>query len=225
MPFTMTHLIISKNIAEKFAGRIKSLPQFYLGTIAPDAVHNRANYVSEYKKASHLITGTEKWGMTTDHDGWKENIITLLDKYKESEHHDFILGYCSHALADLYNNIHVWTPFRLKHGIVDLDDGGYANVHHDESNKLDVELALTYEGRADFWFHLANSESIDLENIVYAAEIDKQKDNILNRWFKDKERKDISGNSIKTYEGEMNFIKAATDFVALVFQENLHFII
>lgn len=56
MAFTMTHLIISKNISEIFDSHIKNLPQFYLGTIAPDTVHNRANYTSEYKKASHLIT-------------------------------------------------------------------------------------------------------------------------------------------------------------------------
>ena len=65
MAFTMTHLIISKNISEMFASQIESLPQFYLGSIAPDAVHNRANYNLENKKTSHLITGTEKWGLIT----------------------------------------------------------------------------------------------------------------------------------------------------------------
>ena len=220
MAFTMTHLIISKNISEIFANHIESLPQFYLGSIAPDAVHNRANYISEYKKASHLITGDEIWGMITDYDGWQNNIIAFLNKNKNSEHHDFILGYCCHILGDLYNTINVWTPFRLKYAD-DLKEINYGNIHHQECNKVDIELALTYEGRNDFWLHLANSKSIDLPPIIYAAELDKQKDNILHSWYKDKERQDISSNKIRTYDGEIEFIKNATDFVKLVFYENL----
>ena len=41
MAFTMTHLIISKNVFNALENRIESLPQFYLGTIAPDAVHKK----------------------------------------------------------------------------------------------------------------------------------------------------------------------------------------
>jgi len=218
MAFTMTHLIISKNISEIFKNHIESLPQFYLGSIAPDAVHNRANYISDYKKESHLITGTEKWGMITNYDRWKRNIIEFLNKRKYSEHHDFILGYCCHVLGDLYNTINVWTPFRLKYAN-ELEKG--VNIHHQENYKIEIELALTYESRNDFWLHLANSNSIDLPPIIYAAELDKQKDNILNSWYKDKERQDISTNKIRTYESEMDFIKNATDFVTLIFQENL----
>jgi len=219
MAFTMTHLIISKNISEIFKSDINSLHQFYLGSIAPDAVHNRANYISDYKKASHLITGTERWGMITDNDEWISNIIAFLNKHKKTENHDFILGYCTHVLSDIYNNINVWTPYRLKYA-VELEKG-YGNPHHQESNKIDIELALTYEGRNDFWLHLAKSNSIDLPDIIYAIEIDKQKSNILNSWYKDKERQDISSNKIRTYESEMDFIKNATDFIAHVFQENL----
>lgn len=216
MPFTMTHLIISKNISEIFESHIESLPQFYLGSIAPDAVHNRANYISDFKKDSHLITGTEKWGMITNNDEWKNNVIAFLNKHRKSENRDFILGYCSHILSDMYNNINVWTPFRLKYA--DELEKGFGNIHHQESNKIDIELALTYEARDDFWLNLANSNSIDLPNIIYAEEIDKQKNNILNLWYKDKERQDISSNKVRTYQSEMDFIKNAADFVVTVLQ-------
>ncbi|MCL2404996.1 MAG: hypothetical protein FWC92_05560 [Defluviitaleaceae bacterium] len=220
MAFTMTHLIISENISKIFASHIKSLPQFYLGSIAPDAVHQRANYVSEYKKASHLITGDEVWGMITDYDGWQKNIIAFLNKNKYNEHHDFILGYCCHILGDLHNTIHVWNPFKLKYAH-ELKEVNYGNTHHQECNKLDIELALTYEGRNEFWRHLSKSQSIDVPNILSSTEIDKQKDIILNSWYKGKERQDISSNKIRTYEGEMNFIQGATEFITHIFNENL----
>ena len=173
MAFTMTHLIVAENISKKFASRIKSLPQFYLGSIAPDAAHQRANYTSEYKKASHLIAGDEQWGMITNTDTWKNNIIGFLLKNKHSENYDFILGYCAHVLTDLQNTILIWNPFRVKYAD-ELKEINYLNIHHHENNKLDIELALTYKNREEFWFHLANSKSIDLPNIIYAAEIDKQ---------------------------------------------------
>ena len=216
MPFTMTHLIISKNISGIFENQIKNLPQYYLGSIAPDAVHNRANYISEYKKASHLITGTEEWGFVTNNDEWENNVIAFFEKHKKTENHDFILGYCFHAILDMFNNINVWTPFRIKHA--DELKKGYGNIHHQECSKLDIELALTYEGREEIWHYLSKSISIDLPDIIYATEIDKQKDNILKSWYQDKERQDISSNKIRTYETEMDFIKNATDFVARIFQ-------
>ena len=219
MAFTMTHLIISKNISEVFENQIESLPQFYLGSIAPDAVHYRANYISDYKKASHLITGTEMWGMITYYDEWKHNVVAFLNKNKKSEYHDFILGYCCHILVDLYNTINIWTPFRLKYA--DELKKGFGNLHHQENYKLDIELALTFEGRNDFWLHLANSTSIDLPPIITATEIDKHKDSILYSWYKDKERQDLSSNKIRTYESEMDFIKNATDFVEPIFHEYL----
>ena len=220
MAFTMTHLIISENISKIFTNQIKNISQFYLGSIAPDAAHQRANYISDYKKASHLITGNEIWGMITDYDGWQNNIITFLNKNKYSEHHDFIMGYCCHVLGDLYNTINVWNPFRLKYAD-ELKEINYGNIHHQECNKVDIELALTYEGRNDFWLHLSNSHGIDLPNIIYATEVEKQKYVVLNSFYKDKERQDISSNKIRTYEGEMDFIKNATNFIALIFQENL----
>ena len=219
MAFTMTHLIISYNTSGIFSDIITNLPPFYLGTIAPDAVHNRAGYVSDFKKASHLITGTEKWGMVTDNDGWKDNVISFLHKHKDTEHRDFILGYCSHILSDMYNNIKVWTPFRLKHDI-ELEKG-YGNIHHQESYKIDTELALMYENRGMFWHNLRKSNSIDFPDIIFADEMDKQKSNILNLWYKDIERPDLSSNKIRTLKGELEFIKNATEYVAAFFRENL----
>ncbi len=220
MAFTMTHLIVSESISKTFASYIKSLPQFYLGSIAPDAVHQRANYTSEYKKNSHLITGDEQWGFITDTDTWRGNVIEFLLRNRHSENHDFILGYCSHVLTDIQNTILVWNPFKIMYAD-ELKEINYGNIHHQENNKLDIELALTYENREEFWVHLANSKSIDLPNIIYATEIDKQKELILYSWYKGKESQDISSNKIRTYEGEMDFIKKASDFVAQIFREYL----
>lgn len=107
----------------------------------------------------------------------------------------------------------------LKYG-ADLEKG-YGDLHHQENNKIDIELALTYEGREEFWVHLANSTAIDLPCIVYANEIDKHKDSILNSWYKDKKRQDLSSHKIRTYESELDFIQKATEFISPILRKHL----
>jgi len=212
MPFTMTHLRISKNIYQLYSEKIKDLPQFYLGTIAPDVVHNRKNYISDYKKASHLLVGDEPWGMITNNDECIENVVNFFIAHKNNdEKFDFIFGYCIHILTDIYNNINVWTPFKQKYK--DEASKGYGGLYHLESNKVDIQMALNDENKDDFWIYLEKSKSIDFNNIVFADEIDKQKENILLHWYKNKERQDLSSNKIVTIENTMKFIENATVFV------------
>jgi hypothetical protein len=220
MAFTMTHLIVSEYVNKIQTNQIQSLPSYYLGSIAPDAAHQRANYNSDYKKASHLISGDEKWGMVTKTEDWKDNIVKFLNKRKDSENRDFILGYCTHLLVDIYNVVNMWIPFKKKY-TDELKEINYRNTFQQECNKLDIELALTYGSADIFWDCLAKSESIDIQDIIYSDEIDRQRDLILYSWYRDKERQDLSSNKIRTYDGEMVFIKNAANFVSSIFSEYL----
>lgn len=212
MPFQMTHLHIAKNIYKLFPDTIKDLSQFYLGNIAPDAVHNRAGYISDYKKASHLCVGDERWGMYTNNDEWIESVLEFLYKNKNSDNYNFILGYSCHVLSDIYNNIAVWTPFRLKYP--DELTKGYGGLYHQESEKVEIELALREENKDNFWVHLEKAKSTGLNDIIFAEEIEKHKENILYNWYKDKEHQDISSNKLITIESTMNFVEDATNFIA-----------
>lgn len=136
----MTHLNIAKNIYHSNRIPIRDLPQYYLGTAAPDAIHNRANYISEYKKASHLCVGDEQWGMISNNAQWERNVISFLNQNIHCGGFSFLLGYCVHILTDIYGNMAVWTPFRQKYqGDLWKEYGG---LYHKESGDVDIELAL-----------------------------------------------------------------------------------
>ena len=213
MPYTMTHLIITEKLGKIFSKHIKNLPQFYLGNIAPDAIHNRINYHSDYKKISHLCIGEEKWGMITNNGEWKNNVMEFLKDHKNSINYDFILGYCTHLLSDIYNNITLWIPFKEKYA--DEMENGIVNIMLQETNMIDIELALTHESKDIFWSYINKSISIDLEEIIFAKEIDKQKDNILNKWYTNKKLQDLTLNKVVTLEIIMNFIENAVNFVEI----------
>ena len=212
MAFTMTHLIIADNINTIYADNICDLPQFFLGSIAPDAIHNRAGYVSDFKKNSHLCTGNEKWGMLTNNEENTDNAIEFLRENINSKDRDFIIGYCTHILTDIYNNIALWTPFRERYSY-DLDKG-YGSLYHNENNLIDIHLALTHEKIGMFWRYLTESRGVDLPDYIYAAEIEAQKDKILNIWYRGKELPDLSSNTFITYDVVMDLIEKATDYTA-----------
>ena len=211
MPFQMTHLHIAKNIYQRFPETIRDLSQFYLGNVAPDAVHNRVGYISDYKKASHLCVGDERWGMITNNDEWIESVLEFLSKNKNSDNYNFILGYSCHVLSDVYNNIAVWTPFRLEYP--NELTKGYGGLYHQESEKVEIELALRDDNKENFWVHLEKAKSTNLNDIIFAEEIEKHKENILHNWYKDKERQDTSSNKLVTIESTMNFVEDAINFI------------
>lgn len=207
----MTHLCIAEKIYQLYPAKIKNLSQFYLGSVAPDAVHNRANYISDYKKASHLCVGEERWGRITNNDEWIESVSNFVHKNKNCDNYDFVLGYCTHILSDVYNNITVWIPFMQKYQ--DEISKGYGGLYHQESEKVEIALALTFESKKDFWQHIEKAEEVSLDNIIFAEEVRKHKENILYYWYKGKECPDTSSNTIVTVESTMKFIDDATNFV------------
>lgn len=217
MPFQLTHLHIAKRLHQLRPNMIHDLSQFYLGAIAPDAVHIRVGYISDDKKKSHLCVGEERWGLITNNEEWIDNVLMFLDRYKNSDNYDFILGYSCHILSDIYNNIAVWTPFRLKYPDELLK--GYGGLYHQESEKVEIELAIKDENQRDFWVYLENAEAISLEDLIFAEEIEKHKENILYNWFRGKQHQDMSSNALVTIESTMNFVEEATQFIISKMEE------
>lgn len=212
MPFHMVHLHIAKNIYSLLSGKITDLPRYYLGNLAPDAVHTRMDYNPGYKKTSHLCVGDVRWGMASNNDEWTENVLKFLHDNINSPDHDFIVGYCCHILSDIYNNITVWMPFRLKYP--DEFEKGYGGLYHRESDKIDIELGLRNENSDDFWRHLEKSEPFDFRDLVSAEDMKKHRDNILYKRYSGKEHPDLSSNRLITLESTMKFTEDASIFIA-----------
>jgi len=217
----MTHLIVADEVSRVFAKNIADLPQFYLGSLSPDAVHQRAGYIPDFKKCSHLCVGNEEWGMFTNNDEWKESIVNFLFSKKHSENQDFILGYCCHLITDVLSNVELWMPFRQKHPKETWYRSGYNNLFHQETNMVDIELALSWDKKNLYWSNLEKSIGVDLDNLVYAREVDAQKDVVLNHWYTGKDRQNIDANKFITYELTMDFIKNARDSIVPIFQAYL----
>lgn len=217
MPFPMTHLCIAYNILNN-TSQIKNPCDFMLGALAPDSVHFRDNYESGMKKVSHLCMGDKEWGQETNNQEWIENVLTFLQENKHMENSDFMYGYCSHIVADIQNNIKIWTPFRLENS--DALEKGAGSVYHQESYAMDYELYLLHPQRKIIWQMLEDATSYNIVNIVMSNEIDKMKDAILHSQFMDRESTDLSHNKYVTLSKSQEFISVESEYIGRILYQN-----
>jgi len=217
MPFAMTHLNIAYNILSN-TPQIKKPCDFMLGALAPDSVHFRNNYNSDMKKISHLCVGDEKWGRLTNNEEWVKNVLAFLHKNDHIEKADFIYGYCSHILADIQNNIKIWTPFLLENK--ENLEKGMGSIYHQESFAMDYEMFLSSPQQKVIWEMLEEAIGYDIPNVVVGDEINKMKHNILHHQFLDRESVDVSMNKYVTLSCMEKFISEESQYIKNLLYEN-----
>lgn len=103
MAQTMMHLLIAARIYESKKVPIHSYGNFLMGSIAPDAVHVKAEYRREIKDISHY---------KFDSKSKMEYFDPFVRIYGNRENIDFVLGYLVHLLSDMiwYHSVRV--PFK-----------------------------------------------------------------------------------------------------------------
>jgi len=217
MPFAMTHLYIADEILSN-TPQIKKPCDFILGSIAPDSVHFRNNYNSNTKKKSHLCVGDEKWGRVTNNKEWLKNALAFLQENKHMENIDFIYGYCSHILADIQNNIKIWTPFLLENK--EALEKGMGSIYHQESYDIDYALYLLNPQQKLIWQLLEDATGYDIPNVVVGEEINKMKHDILHSQFLNRESVDVSLNKYVTLSCIQEFISVESRYIRNLLYKN-----
>lgn len=91
MPTSLFHLNVSRKIAEKYSKL--DTPNFYLGTIAPDAVNLNGFAEKSIRWSAHK--------RAKDLNEWKSNIIEFYQQEKSNFEKDYLIGYVVHVLTDI----------------------------------------------------------------------------------------------------------------------------
>lgn len=92
MPTSMFHLNVAKKIATMY--QKYDTPNFYIGTIAPDAVNLNGFAEKKVRYAAHR--------RMTDLETWKLSILSFYNIERNDYFADFIKGYIIHILTDLF---------------------------------------------------------------------------------------------------------------------------
>ena len=110
MANTIAHLAVAQKVLEAKPQIVSLKYNYYLGTIAPDAIESKVGALRDDKKLVHLRMGI------SDKDWLKPDKMRIFDRRlddfiresileEEDVHHrDFSIGYLVHLLTDKYNH-------------------------------------------------------------------------------------------------------------------------
>ncbi|TCW55270.1 zinc dependent phospholipase C [Bacillus thuringiensis] len=144
------HAIIANRIAEKLS--IQDKTSFILGGVAPDAVHSKIEKVT-----SHFYAGSTKdYTRRIDYG-------SFIHKYKDYMESPFLLGYCTHLIADdnwLSGFFLPWLKNRIE------NDETIAPMYYNDFKLLNAKLLYHYD-KEQRLFSLLNQEAhiIDIEEV------------------------------------------------------------
>ena len=212
MAYQMVHLEIAYRLLDKFKW-IEKPADFMLASLAPDSVHFHPEYDVSLKEASHIWNCGPKWGITIESDKWKANAISFWELHKNDENRDFMAGYCAHILTDWLNDLRIWAPFREKI-IKGADREELYKIYSKEAIGSDIWLHQQSRNCKEIMKLLSEGRAYSIKGCVWKADIEAQREYIINEQYKDKEIIDISGYSYCSREIIESFIDECIELLS-----------
>ena len=172
MPLPMIHLATAREYAKDFS-TLLNCPEFYLGSISPDAIHMRVNTERKDKNVTHLHA---------EGDSWKDNVLKFLKQSKTNPNYNFLLGYGIHILTDIIWHETIYIAFKRQY---EKDSNPLQDIrwaYYNDTDQLDFELYEICEWRKNIWNLLKKSDRCSVEGILETDEIIAWKDRTLE-WF------------------------------------------
>jgi hypothetical protein len=215
----ITHMVIAKEMLKLLPAKtITDEGLFYLGTLAPDAIHSREGYVRAYKKHTHFRDDILDKDFTLE-----ENLILFHDRVAEfilanRERDDGLLdlyrGYVVHLLTDELFILTIRNEFCTtmeKQGITQSDRLFFDTIVTD-MNRNDLLLVKNYEGIDEIREKMEQARIYPINGYIYEQEISDSRDWLIHRHFMEKH--DILEPAYISYEQTLEFIRmAAVDLV------------
>jgi len=217
MAFPLTHLCVAYQILDKLPLLFPhSAELFILGSIAPDAVHHRNEFmgapqsnIGPAKKITHLCpVGEEKWGYVTDNDGWVQCVQAFL---YANPGNPFAAGYAVHVLTDIFNNLGIWRNYVKDHP--DEAAKGYASGYYKDLRNIDLRLYNECFKNSEIEYLLQNATAQDMYGLVSCDEVQAIQYNLLNvAYVSAPTITDTSECFYVTYEQAMEAIEDGAEF-------------
>ena len=224
MAGTVTHLAIAKRILDKLpTGTIKNTGLFYAGSIAPDAIHAKKDYVRDDKKKTHM-----RLKIRDDNFHEHENLNLFRNRVQEfidcyfnptDKNVDLYKGYVVHLLTDeifMLTIRHEFSKQMSELGMLQSDKKFLEHMTHDIDNN-DVKLIESHAYIASITKELEKLEPYEICDYLTEEQLNISRNWVINNKLKSNRKynrtKYISFSKIE------NFIeKSAEEIVVRLFR-------
>lgn len=208
MPLPMVHFKTAYSVLSSNTATDIDLPQYYVGSLAPDGVHSRKNYALSDRSKSHFED--------KDISRWFDNIHCFLINHKTSIDFSFYLGYAVHIMTDIIWQENIFNRFHQEYQ--KIKQPGFLNerqAYVSEMCLLDIQIYNTEIAfRKEIRNFLQQAKAIGIHPFVSDEEIEKEKELTL-LWYDNKKTDLMSVPNLITITDVYRFIAMASEEICL----------
>lgn len=219
MAGVITHMVVAREIQKLLPeGTIKNMGLFYLGNLAPDAIHARENYIRAYKKHTHFRDDindkdfSQKKNLELFHQRVTEFILENRDQRDDLL--DLYRGYVSHILTDELFILTLREEFCriLEQQQIPQSDPRFFEYIVTDMNRNDFLLVRDYEDCDEICKSLEEVPDYPIKGYISEKEMHICREWLLHQHFY--EKNDFLPPRFISYEKMLSFIRlAAADVV------------
>ena len=228
MAGVITHMVVAREINKRLPeGTIQNMGLFYLGNLAPDAIHAREGYIRDYKKHTHLRDDILDKDFETESNRiiFHERVRQFILKYRELEdgYLDLYRGYISHILTDelfVLTRRKEFCEIMEQQGIGQGDPLFFEYIVAD-MNRNDLMLVKNYEGSDEIKKTLEQTPAIPVDHYISEKEMQISKDWLLYQHFYIK-NEELQPRVI-SYDSMLQFVHMAADNIVSRLSDDQYF--
>ena len=173
MPTPIIHLCVAKELLDVFD--IHDKPNYYLGSISPDAMYLTPTYYDlEGYEEQYIKTHLAALG----HSEREKEARNFIANYRTGKDGDFYFGYGIHLLTDVYWREVVYPKYeQMFSGELQHDE--LRTQFYEDARHFDLAFYEKFKLGADVWGYLEKSTPFDVNDLLTVPEIERWKDNVL----------------------------------------------
>jgi hypothetical protein len=218
MAGVITHMVVAREIIRRLPkDTIREESLFYLGNLAPDAIHAREGYVRAFKKHTHFRDDIldADFELPENRQLFSERLAEFIAKNKDrtDDLFDLYLGYAAHVLTDELFMLTVRKEFcRVMEGqgIAQTDRDFFEKIVGD-MNRNDLLLVRNYEDIEEVKEKLLQVVIHPVENYISFQEMQICMDWMMKRHFFEEHKPEQPLNI--SYQRTLSFIQEAAEYV------------
>jgi hypothetical protein len=218
MAGVITHMVVAREIIKRLPkDTIREESLFYLGNLAPDAIHAREGYVRAFKKHTHFRDDIldADFELSENRQLFYERLAEFVAKNKErtDDLFDLYLGYAAHVLTDELFMLTVRKEFcevMEGQGIAQTDRDFFEKIVRD-MNSNDILLVRYYEDIEEVKEKLLQVVIHPVENYISFQEMQVCMDWMMKMHFFEEHKPEQP--IYISYQRTLSFIQEAAEYV------------
>ncbi len=218
MAGVITHMVIAREIIKRLPkDTIREECLFYLGNLAPDAIHAREGYVRAYKMHTHFrddIRDSE-FELPENRQNFYNRLADFIEKHKDRSDNlfDLYFGYAAHVLTDELFMLTIRKEFCTlmeRQGIAQTDHRFFEYIIGD-MNRNDLLLTQYYEDMKEVKEKLLQIKTYPVENYISDQEMHDCLEWMIKRHFDEGDEPEQP--IYISYQRTLSFIHEAAEYI------------